>query len=394
MYLFISLSFTALLITSCVSEPKRSTAEPEWYGRMHRLSESYLNLTPLTASANNFSNPKNRSTLNAELKTLSDLGGEMARDPRSPNADPLIAFSAESFAQYSRQAFQAFKSGDFTWTRFAVQRAGDQCIACHTRADRGTKDFPLAWKPQLFNLNRGQRISFWLSNRQYSLALSEALYMAGDESQVIADAGDWMNVLEKVMTMVVRVEGSPRAAEMIVRNALGNKMVPFYLRPALEQWNRDIQNWRKTPAPKGDRERLKLAQILLLKPSGAQAPREKFVSNLRASALLHGLLENSKFPLYPDALESSGVASENLGEHALAQYYYESCIRELPHSTLAERCFSRLYSSLRDTNPFLDSDFIEQQSLQTKLSQLRELASAEDRTIKRSRPERDDPPSP
>ncbi len=365
-----------LAVGGCATEPKRTVAEPEWYGRMHKLSVAHLDLTPLTASAKSFKDPRNQAALEANLKRMADLASDIAGDPKAPNADPMIEHSAANFAQYSRQAYTSYKAGDYSWTKFALRKASDQCISCHTRADRGAKDFALAWKPELFSLNRPQRIEFWLANRQYSMAISEALHLAGDEKEVLRDPGEWLATLQKVMVMVVRVERSPRAAEILTNNALGNAQVPFFIRADLNEWKRDIQTWKTQRRESTERGRFKVAQGLIL--------RENFVANLRASMILHELLENSKFPLYPDALEASGTASANLKDHALGQYYYEACIRELPHSVIAERCFAKLYRSLRETNPFLESGYAEHDVIQTKLAQLRELAGT-DRVLEKSR---------
>lgn len=359
----------ALLLLGCVSEPKRNSAEPEWYSRMHQISSTYTSVAALTADPISFSHPKNQATLSTGLKDLADLGQATAADPQAPDADPLIGYAAKNFARFSKDAYTAYKSHDFAWTKFAVRRMGDQCIACHTRADRGAKDYPLAWKPQLFNLNRPQRIDFWLSNRQYSLALSESLHLAGDGSEALADPMEWLTTLEKVMTMIVRVERSTRAAEMVTQAAVKNPLVPAYIKTDLQQWNRDIQKWKAQGKVATENERYKLAQNLVKQQIPAPPhSHANFVSNLRISSLLHELLENSKFKYYPEVLEASGSNSENLGEFGLGQFYYESCIREVPHSILAERCFYKLSGSTRNTAPYADD-------IATKLEALKDLSS-------------------
>ncbi len=377
------------VITSCATEPKRHIAEPEWYNRMHRLSVHHLELTPLMASARSFADPRNRSRLDAGLKQMHESAVDLLADPRAPNSDPVIEFSAKNFAAHMQQAYSAFGNGDHAWARLAFRRAGDSCFSCHARADRGAKDFPLAWKPQLSNLNRSQRIEFYLANRQYSMAMTEAQQMAAAD-QPITDPLEWRQTLEKVMTLIVRVEKSPRFAEMLTETALKNKQVPFYIRTDFVAWRDDIRSWKKQSGKLPERSRLKLAQDLLNKNRGLRyrGTGGSFVATLRASAILHELLENSKFPLYPDVLEASGAAAEGLGDFDLGQYYYEACIRETPHTPLAERCFIKLYSSLRETNPFLT----EQTVLQTNLAQLKELASPI--TLDKAKTRRDRPDEP
>ncbi len=377
------------LIAGCATEPKRTAAEPEWYNRMHRLSVHHLELTPLMASARSFAEPQNRSRLDAGLRQMHEIASDLVADPKSPNSDPVIEFSAKNFARHTQQAYSAFNNGDHAWAKLAFRRAGDSCFSCHTRADRGAKDFPLAWTPQLSGLGRTQRIEFALANRQYSMAMTEAQQLASAE-QPIADPLEWRQTLEKVMTLIVRVEKSPRFAEVLIETALRNKNVPFYIRNDLLIWRDDVRAWKKQKDRLPERGRLKLAQELLEKNRGLRyrGTGGSFVATLRASAILHELLENSKFPLYPDVLEASGTAAEGLGDFDLGQYYYEACIREMPHTPLAERCFSKLYNSLRETNPFLS----EQNVLQTNLAVLKELASPV--TLDKAKTRRDRPDEP
>lgn len=383
------------LLNACVSEPKRSQPEAEWFNRMHRLSAAYLNVVPMVMSPKEFNNPRNQSTLDADLKNLAEIGSELEHDPKAPNSDPVIEFSAINFAADTRQAYSAFKAGDRHWTRFSIQRAGNQCIACHTRADRGAKDFSLAWKPDLSTLDTFSKIEFYLANRQYSMAMKEAERMAASESLASADSLQWLGVLERVMTMVIRVASDDKFAEKITQVAFDNRAVPFYVRSDLRVWLNDIRQWRSQKLSASPEVRFKTAQRLL--ETSARFPiarsHASFIANLRASAILHGLLENSNLTVYGDALMASGQASEGLGESALANYYYETCIRQRPHSLLAEKCFSHLLASLRETNPYLDTPVDYETAGQVKLAELRELAAAADMSRSRSRVDKsDDPP--
>lgn len=384
-----SIAFISMIVAACASEPKRTVAEPEWYSRMHRLSVTHLELTPLIAAPRSFAEPRNQSRLDSGLKEMSEIAQELVRDPRSPNSDPVIAFSAKNFADHSAQAYSAFKNADHSWSRLAFRRASDACFTCHSRADRGAKDYPLAWQPQLTGLSRAQKIDFALANRQYSMAMTEAQKMAASE-QPIADPLEWRLALEKVMTLIVRVEKSPRFAEILTETALTNKNIPFYIRSDLMSWRSDIQAWKKQREKMTERGKLKLAQDLLERNRGIKYRRTggSLIATLRASALLHELLENSKFPLYSDVLEYSGAAAEGLGDYDLGQYYYEACIKEVPHTPMAERCFVKLYNSLRETNPFLS----EQTVLQTHLALLQELASPHSLDKAKTRRDRPDEP--
>jgi tetratricopeptide (TPR) repeat protein len=293
-------------------------------------------------------NPRYAGVLESDLKDFAEMAVAVEQDSNAPKADPVIEFAARNFAADAKQSYSAYKAGDMAWSRFAFQRAGDQCTACHTRADRGARDFPLAWQSDLSALKLPARIHFWLANRQYSKAMAGAEQLASDQKLVAEDSLKWLESLQKVMTMVVRVKADDWYAGKLTQIALNNPAVPFFIRNDLKQWSRDIQTWRSHKSKLPAKQRLQLAQRLM-----KDGPAS-FVNNLRASAILHELLENSESAGYLVALQVSGKVSEYLGEFALAQFYYESCIRALPHSLPAEQCYGHLITSVRKNNPMFD----------------------------------------
>jgi len=365
-----------ILTAACASQPKRKSAEPEWVSRMHSISATYLNLTPLVSDSKQFADPGNRQVLDVDLRRLAELGQETARDPKAPNADPMIEFLANRFAAEARQAYAAFKADDLAWTRFALQRAGDQCIACHTRADRGAKNFALAWTPQLGGLSLTEQIEFWVANRQYAKAMTEAERLAAEAGTASVNSLAWLSALQKVMTAALRVSGDTRGAERLTRVALQNQGVPLYMRNDLKEWLRDIQVWRAVKDGATERARLQTA-LNLIEKNRRLAFRDTqgaFIANLRASKILHELLENSTSPVYLDALQAAGAVSESLGDSGLGQYYFEACIRHLPHSLPAERCYGKLVNSIRRTKPYLESGLGDNYTSLMVLDELRRLA--------------------
>lgn len=388
------ISAIVFLTVACSSPPKRKMAEAEWYSRMHRISATHLNLMPIVADSKQFADPNNRVLLDGELRRLAELAHETSRDPRAPNADPMIEFLAHRFAAETRQAYAAHKAGDASWTRFALRRAGDHCFSCHARADRGGRDFPLAWTPELGSLRSIERIEFWLANRQYAKGAVEAEKLAAESGPATVDSLSWLSVLQKVLTVHMRVTWDKPAAERLVRVALKNPSVPLYMRQDLKEWLRDIQSWRSSKDLGTDAQRLRVAARLIEKNQALafRHTQGAFIANLRATKILHELLENSKSPVYVDAIQAAGVVSENLGDAGLGQYYFESCIRQMPHSLPAERCYGQLVNSIRRTKPYLESALGEEYTELSVLDELRRLAQPADEERTRDRVNRRDDP--
>ncbi|MGE4131131.1 MAG: hypothetical protein AB7F86_05800 [Bdellovibrionales bacterium] len=366
-------------LISCTSAPKRSTADANWYSRMHKLSETHRHLLPIVASQKKFSDPKYQFEISQDIRLMTEVAEDMTKDPKAPDSDPLIRYTADRFLAELRQANLAFNASDLQWARFSLSRTSQYCISCHTRADRGAKDFPMAWAPQLSTMDTIDLVEYYLANRQYAMAMGEARKLASSQAEPNRAPSDWIQTLGHVMGMIIRVEEDPVQAEKLTELALENKAAPFYVRNELKEWLTDIRTWRREKTARTDAKRLAQAKKLVEKGQSPYFRRTQgaLVNNLRASGILHTLLENSKSPQYLEALSLSGLVSDSMNEPFLAQFYYESCIRHLPHSLPAERCFSQLIQSVHEAHPYLEGSNY-QDALQMQIEQLRRLAEVKD----------------
>ena len=280
----------SVLLAGCRSPGRPSQAGPEWVSNMHRLSNAHLRLMPLASDAKKFADPANREEIQSNLKELAEAASKIVHDKNAPDSDPLIAFSAARFAIEVRQANQAFNLNDTQWARYSLSRAGGYCISCHTRSDRGAKDFDLAWTPKLDALTPAQRVEYLIANRRYSLAYTEALAMTKDQSFVKVDPRAWMNAIERVMAMTVRVRKDQPAAEALARGVASNKSAPYYMRRDASAWLNDIREWRSEKTVKTKNPFATAAR--LVKSSEKYGPKNSaaLILNLRASASLHEVM--------------------------------------------------------------------------------------------------------
>ncbi len=366
-----------ILLAGCASAPKSSKPEAKWINNMHRLSAAHLRLMPLVADAKKFADP-NRRQIRSEMKEMVATAGDILNDNKAPDADPIIKFTAARLANETRQAYAAFEMGDIQWSRFAASRTGSYCISCHTRADRGVKDFPAVWEEDLKPLNAVQRVEFLLANRRYKSALAEARELASDKSWPTRDPRAWILAIERALAMVVRVNDDPAQAEQLVSLVYANKSAPFYVRSDAGAWLRDIREWKKESRSPRTRDNFKAA-VRLVDRAQAAGPRSSasLIQYLRASRLVHVLLEDTQSSKYGETLLYAGIVSDSLRElnmGFLDQYYYESCINFLPHSELAESCYARLEASVRASNPFMELDVDGSWELNMRLSDFRRLA--------------------
>ena len=347
-------------IVSCTSQPKSSQVEENWISNMHKLSAAHLRLMPIAADGRKFADPEMRGRIQGSLKQMVEASNAIMNDNRAPDADPIIKFTAAGLAAEVKQAYTAFEVNDLQWSRFALSRTSSYCISCHTRADRGVKDFEIGWTTELSALTPSQSVEFLLANRRYRSAMTAARKLAADGEQVRREPRNWILTIEKVLGMVVRVNKEPAQAEDLVELVVKNKSAPSYIRRDASTWLQDIRSWRAEEHAGRRRPDLK-AVAKLVNKAEKSGPHNSaaLIQYLRASGMTHELLENTRSSKYGETLLYAGIVADSLRDlnmGYLDQYYYESCILNQPHSELAERCYSRLEASVRISNPFLTID--------------------------------------
>lgn len=362
-------------IMACQTSTKTVVAEEQWINNMHRISAAQLALIPLVADPQKVSDPARRPAIEGALKNLADGAERAVVDPKAPNADPIIAFTARRLAEDMKWANVTFKGGDMQAMRPTVLASVNYCVSCHTRADRGAQNFPLSWTPDFSALNSIRKTEVLLANRQYESALKVAESLAADETVAKMDPLGWKMALVKVMAMVVRVKADPELARKLTDKMNVNKGVPRYSRAEIQEWKKSIDSWAKTSTKLSEGERFTLAKNLISRNTGFIGDN-RLIALLVASGYLHGILENTTSKIYSDALYYSGLAAEGLRSIdglGLSQAYYASCIVQAQHSMTAEKCYGRLESDVSQTGLFSEAD-PEHTTLEGYLAEMRRLA--------------------
>ncbi|NJM10022.1 MAG: hypothetical protein HC883_03805 [Bdellovibrionaceae bacterium] len=337
---------------------------------------------PLVADGKKFADPARRPEIKNELKALAQAATAVANDNKAPNADPIIAFNSMTFANEARQAYASFEQNDLQWARFSLARTSSYCIGCHTRADRGVKDFPMSWNAEFNLLTPAQSVEFLLANRRYKSAVEQAKRLAADQTAASKDPRGWILPIEKTLAMIVRVNKDTLQAEELVKLVASNKSAPAYLRRDAAAWKSDIREWREDERTGRAGRGLKLA-IRLVERAQNSGPRNSaaLIRYLRASGILAEEMEKTQSSRYAETLLYAGMVADalrDLNMGALDQFYYESCINHVPHSEMAEQCFSLLEASVRDANPFIEIDPDSELAVAARLDEYRRLAQVKD----------------
>jgi hypothetical protein len=358
-YLILFMVITGTVFTNCSTIAPPEPLSPKWFGRMHHLSAAQTKVIPLAANNRRFADPNNHEIISENLKILTTSAKELTEDHSGP-VDPIVSHTAISFSRNMDLAQDLFEKGNYPLAQFLIVNSTNYCISCHTRSDHGTKDFPLPWTADLAGLNRLQKTKLLFANRQYSTGLSEAYKMAADRKESEENPIAWMLAMENALAILVRVEGDVDGAARLTRTIIDNRTTPRYVKADAQVWLKDIMAWktennRKTSFATSQKKFTAAAKLVneSLSQQSSQS-HSALISSLRASALLHELLEEPNYKGYADVLYYSGLASELLGDvfgRSLNESYYESCIERKPHSTIAEKCYIRLEYSIYGTYP-------------------------------------------
>ncbi len=386
----LSLIISFFLGCTTDNSSKSATGGASWYETMHRLSVNHSALTPILADPKEFYDPKNLSFIREKTNEMMKASVEMTKDTTAPNADPIIAFTAEEFSNELKAASQSLDSAKLRPAHYTLSHLGNYCISCHSRADRGSKNFPLPWASNLSHLNSTQKITYYLANRQYETAHLETEKIIQNDSILLADPNMWMLSLQKDLAVMVRVQQDLPRAQKLVSLALSAKNLPAYLMVDMKAWLTSLKDWQME-----DKQSVKSPKKLeFVKRLLDQARSPKYAQNqsgfmiyLRASGILHELLESSREGAgYSSALYFAGVTAEALKTvdvWKLGEHYLETCIENSPHSPVAIKCYAQLEHLALSSHPDIQLIPDMAERVKASLAKFKDLSQLQNASPKR-----------
>lgn len=283
---------------------------------------------------------------------------DMIKDGAAPNADPIITFTAQQFNQELQSVSQMLSSGHLQPAQNSLSQIGNYCISCHSRADRGSKNFPMAWATNLSALSTTQKIQYSLANRQYESAHKETEKLIKDETLVAQDPNSWISTVQKDLSVIIRAEQDLPHAQKLIAEILTNKNLPEYMKYDIKSWAKSLTAWQKeTKKSKESTRDLEFVKKLIdqARATPYSQGQAAFVIYLRASGILHELLESSRnSPTYSSTLYFAGIAADALKSvdvWKLGEHYFEVCIDNRPNSLIAQNCYHQLEAIVLQSHP-------------------------------------------
>jgi tetratricopeptide (TPR) repeat protein len=351
-------SVLMLLVMSCQAAGPTKKEEASWSGKMQQLSRAFSSVLPYVYSPKNYSDPKNRESIDKGLGEMATLAHQvdMQEVKSRPDYDPSLEYLSKELSEDIRGAHAAFKSGNVEYSRLVMASAVSRCFYCHTRTDFGPQLKVANSNIEKLGLPPAEKADLLVALRDYDGALKVLETALADPKFVSRNFFETEKVIKKLMFIAVRVKHDPVLAQKAVDQLLAHPSLPHFIKKDATIWKKSLQQWvldesrlkkgGKIDALKEAKKLLKTAEKIQEYPMDS-APEVEY---LRASGYLHDALKEKQKPeQMAETLLLLGRCYESLrdvGFWNLHEVYFAQCVREAPRAKSAKDCYRRYESSV------------------------------------------------
>lgn len=371
-----------IVIILCLSLSSMIYAKqrPEAVGRMREVFNSLMNLQPLLVSEERFRDPKNKKAIVKDLKTLKQVNHAFPK--KMLDEEPGLAAIAKLYSDYINDVQDQFTKGNVEYARNRVRTVSAFCLNCHTRVttEKSFTDFQNRLEKENFTLY--EKAEMAAATRQFDRAISQYREFLGQFPKNEWEVVKYSRALRHVINISVRVKRDPKLTLAILDQVAKQKELPEFIHEYVTQWKKDVTAWQSEENEdevKGSKA-IDKARELIEKATSSQAfpaDQNADISLLRATSYLHEALdEKPTSEQRAEALYLLGMAYQVLQDPMLWDIdtiYYESCVREKPHSDLAKKCYRRYSDRIYFGYTGSGGTYIPESELK-KLVELRKLA--------------------
>lgn len=370
------------LFSSLVAQ---SSEEGAWQRNMTSMGQIMGELLPELYSKNS-----NEEVLKKSSRALSVISHKLKESKMNEKGgppsdlDPTVSFLADRFSEQALIAYKALSNHQVDYGKSLLRSLTAYCIACHTRHKNGPEFLSFPLDPKTEKLSKQEKADLFIATRQFEKGLEGYKSLIGDGEFMAKQIFEWEKTIKNALEVGVRVKNDSSLALEIVNKALSVPNIPEFERDGLLKWKVAIEKWKKEPEKKlvtevGLASEMKRVYAEAKRNQEYLLDKSAQIQYLRASALAHELLQVSKNPkLKAEAFFTAGTAYQVLGNSIfspLHETYYEACIREYPHSSVATQCFHRFQESIYFG--YTSNEFGTEipQEIKTRLAELKTLAS-------------------
>lgn len=291
----------------------------------------------------------------AKLKALTSQLATMSHEVgKSTSGDPILKFVSRDFGKDLDAALTKMDKNDWDAARKSLTNITHYCVGCHT-LQKSSTDKNLVNADYLKNMTHLQKADYYAAVMQFDDAVvnyEEAL----SDKKLLKDEKLWMESLQKMLAITVRVKASPSLTlELISRFTYPQKM-----KEAVFRWRTQAKAWRdeKTVQP----DTLAHVRTLFAQAEDVESKYKSpsaFIHYLRISSMLHSYLNETKNSSNQEALYLSGMTASALAaSHSAAlggrqpasinywsfpEDYFKACITVNESSEWAKKCNDELH---------------------------------------------------
>lgn len=312
--------------------------------RMNEAFDAITTLAPLSPSPAAFRDAGNAAAIGGAFEVLARLEHPYLRGEGASSTGVATLFAVQA-----QRAKVDFAKGNTESARRRTQVMAQLCIGCHVREPR--VDLGRAGKVAE-SLAPLQRAQYLASTRQVDRALEVWRVELAKPVKLEAELFEQLEALHLALRVAVRTKDDPKLVLQLLAPQLARKDVPAFARRELEGLQRDALAWEKegfVAAAQKPAVLLEKVKVLLERagaPKNVAPVPEQALKVLRAASYLdEAMRQQADGPLRAELLYFEGVAHGAVSDPGLWELewvFFETCIRENPHTAWARTCAERL----------------------------------------------------
>lgn len=314
---------------------------------MAQIFSSLTNVLPLSMSNKEFSDPKNRDRILADLRNMRD--GTSALVEHTKKLEGSYGFIAKSMSRDIKDIYTWYDKGALSESRYLLQQVSENCVSCHMklpdpghapRMDHFFKDV------NVNKLSPPEKARLQVALRQFDDALGtwEEMFKTWPKPNELFA----MDTLPEYLKVVIRVKKDPKRAIMAL-DGLGKRTdIPTFMAREVASWKASLKKLAPELSKSGG-ELSRANKIVQNARTSMEYPMDRtaLVDFIVASGMLNAYMQNKKISAEntAQAYYLLGVTESLIGRSTwLTQtdYYLEASVRANPKSKTALKALDAL----------------------------------------------------
>ncbi len=340
-----------LVLASCNSTEKSNDISPQWSQGMQMFRSDINELAPYLFSEANYNDPKNSGKIEKKLNkflTHSHSVAEMNKKS-TPDHDPALKMASQEMMSNLKIGIASFQKGRKNYSRMIVKESLSQCFHCHTRNNVGPKyKHSGSISDKLKNsLAVLELVDYYVAVRNFDAAKTTLIENLENEQFRKSNPLRAEQALRKLLAISIRVNRDIPETILILNRLKTKQGFTKAIQNSFPLWIKHLKAWKSPKNFKNDcKEPLKTGDNFIAKAENLKSSKSYYgadVLYLGATTCLHDFLKTDspnkkKAQALYDLGKSYGFLSD-ISFWNLSETYYEACIKTLPHSPLAKKCY-------------------------------------------------------